>query len=125
MKVLLILLLALSLYADHDGRKEHHLSKDLSYLDLSNTQQESAKHIIKTYRHALKQYREFKEDVEQQKMQLFQEDTLNEEAFVKLQTTIYQKASAIENRFLTQMHILLTPGQREKFSHNLEEWEVE
>ncbi len=122
--IILWLLLGVASASEHD-KKEHHLSKDLSYLELSEPQQESAKGIIKTYRHDLKQYRDFKEGIEKQKEQLFSENTLNEEALLRLQTSIYQKANAVENRFLLQMHQLLTPKQREKFAHNLEEWEVE
>lgn len=126
MKWLMILWLLLGVaYASEHDKKEHHLSKDLSYLELSETQQESAKRIIKTYRHDLKQYRDFKETVEKQKEQLFSANTLNEEELLALQTSIYQKANAVENRFLLQMYQLLTPKQREKFAHNLEEWEVE
>lgn len=60
-ELLLILILATFLYAS-DSKKEHHLSKDLSYLDLTSQQKESAKNIIKQYRVELKAFREFKEN---------------------------------------------------------------
>jgi len=125
MRVLLILLLALSLYADHDGRKEHHLSKDLSYLELSDVQQERVKNIIKIYRHDLKLYRDFKEEREKQRESLFVEDLLNTQALLQLHEAIEEKSAEIENRFFTQMHAILTPEQRLKFAHNFDEWEVE
>lgn len=124
MKVLLILILATFLYAS-DSKKEHHLSKDLSYLDLTSQQKESAKNIIKQYRVELKAFREFKEKMEDQKEHVMMRDILKEEDLQAINQAINQKANTIENRFLLQMHILLTPEQRQKFARNLEEWEVE
>lgn len=124
MKVLLILILATFLYAS-DSKKEHHLSKDLSYLDLTSQQKEGAKNIIKQYRVELKAFREFKEKMEDQKEHVMMRDILKEEDLQAINQAINQKANTIENRFLLQMHILLTPEQRQKFARNLEEWEVE
>jgi len=125
MKVLLILLLTLSLYADHDGKKEHQLSKDLSYLELSQDQKERVKGILKQYRVDLKAFREFKEKMENQKETLLIQERLNEEDLHVINQAISQKANTIESRFLLQMHTLLSPEQRQKFAQNLEEWEVE
>jgi len=125
MKLLLIFLLTLSLYADHDGKKEHQLSKDLSSLYLSSDQKERAKSLLKQYRVDLKVFREFKETMEDQKERLFMQERLNEEDLQAINQAINQKAKALESSFLVQMHRLLTPEQRQKFAHNLEEWEVE
>ena len=124
MKIFLICIMAFSLYAS-DGKKEHHLSKDLSYLDLSSQQKEHAKGIIKEYRSALKAFHEFKENMEKQKESLIMKETLKEEDLQRIHQALNDKANTIENRFLLQMHRLLTPEQRKKFAHNLEEWEVE
>lgn len=124
MKIVLICIMAFSLYAS-DGKKEHHLSKDLSYLDLSSQQKEHAKNIIKEYRVALKAFHEFKESMEKQKESLIVSETLKEEDLQRIHQAINDKTNTIENRFLLQMHRLLTPEQRSKFAHNLEEWEVE
>ena len=124
MKLLLIFLLAFSLYAS-DGKKEHHLSKDLSSLELTSEQKEVAKGIIKQFRVDIKAFREFKEKMEDAKESLVMREVLNEEDLQKINQAISQKASTIESRFLVQMHHLLTPEQRKKFAHNLEEWEVE
>lgn len=124
MKFILIVLLALSLYGG-DGKKEHHLSKDLSYLELSSEQKESVKSLIKRYRVDIKAFREFKEKMEDEKEALVTREVLNEEDLQKINQAISQKASALESHFLVQMHHLLTPEQRQKFAHNLEEWEVE
>lgn len=124
MKLLLIVLLALSLYAS-DGKKEHQLSKDLSYLELTSEQKEIAKGILKQFRVDIKSFREYKEKMEDQKETLVTREVLNEDDLQKINQAINQKASTIESRFLLQMHNLLTPEQRKKFAHNLEEWEVE
>jgi Spy/CpxP family protein refolding chaperone len=124
MKLLLIFLLALSLYAS-DGKKEHQLSKDLSYLELTSEQKEIAKGILKQFRVDIKAFREYKEKMEDQKETLLTHEVLNEDDLQKINQAISQKASTIESRFLVQMHNLLTPEQRKKFAHNLEEWEVE
>ena len=124
MKILLMFLLAFSLYAS-DSKKEHHLSKDLSYLELTSEQKEIAKSMIKQFRVDIKAFREFKDKMEDQKEALVTREFLTEEDLQKINEAINQKANAIESRFLLQMHNLLTPEQRKKFAHNLEEWEVE
>ncbi|ATB70029.1 Spy/CpxP family protein refolding chaperone [Sulfurospirillum diekertiae] len=125
MKLLLIFLLTLSLYADHDGKKEHQLSKDLSYLELSHDQKERIKGILKQYRVDLKGFREFKEKMKDQKENALLQESVNEDDLQKLNQAINQKATMIETHFLVQMHAILTPEQRQKFAQNLEEWEVE
>ncbi len=125
MKLLLIFLLTLSLYADHDGKKEHQLSKDLSYLGLSHDQKERVKGILKQYRVDLKGFREFKEKIQDQKESVLLQESVNEEDLQKLSQAVNQKATIIESHFLVQMHAILTPEQRQKFVQNLEEWEVE
>ena len=124
MKLLLIFFLAFSLYAS-DGKKEHHLSKDLSSLELTSEQKEIAKSFIKQYRVEIKAFREFKEKMEDEKERLLTREVLNEEDLQKINEAIFQKAHAIESHFLVQMHNLLNKEQRKKFAHNLEEWEVE
>ena len=125
MKLLLIFLLTLSLYADHDGKKEHQLSKDLSYLELSHDQKERIKGILKQYRVDLKGFREFKEKMKDQKENALLQESVNEDDLQKLNQAINQKATMIETHFLVKMHAILTPEQRQKFAQNLEEWEVE
>lgn len=125
MKLLLIFLLTLSLYADHNNKKEHQLSKDLSYLELTHDQKERVKGILKQYRVDLKGFREFKEKMKDQKESVLLQESVNEEDLQKLSQAINQKATIIESHFLVQMHAILTPEQRQKFAQNLEEWEVE
>lgn len=125
MKICLILLLSIFLYAGHDEHKEHHLNKDLSHLDLSPSQKESVMQLLKDFRVQLKDFRAQKEAIEQQKKELFMADTLSATHLEILNKQISQKASAIESQLLLNMHTLLTKEQRVKFAQYLDEWEVE
>jgi Spy/CpxP family protein refolding chaperone len=108
-----------------DGHEKHSLSKDLSYLQLGLEQQNDVKEILKAYRHELKAFRDEKERIEKQKERLFAQEKLDEAALGSLHEALSAKASQVEAHFLMQMHRVLSPAQREKFAHNLEEWEVE
>lgn len=125
MRWIILLWIALATLSVADDHDKHHLSKDLSYLQLSLEQQNDVKQIIKAYRHELKAFRDDKESVEKQKEKLFSENQLDENALVLLREPLAKKASQIETRFLIQMHRVLTPSQRDKFARNLDEWEVE
>ena len=125
MKRIVAFLLVMVTLGVADGHEKHHLSKDLSSLELSLEQQNDVKEIVKAYRHELKAFRDEKESVEKRKERLFREKQLDERALVALQTSLAKKASQIETRFLLQIHAILTPSQREKFARNLDEWEVE
>lgn len=124
MKLFFIFLLSFALYAS-ETKKEHHLSKDLSSLELTSEQKEVAKAIIKQFRIDIKSFHEFKEKMEEQKKILLTRDQFHEEDLQNINQVINQKASMIESRFLFQMHTLLRPEQRQKFARNLEEWEIE
>ena len=124
MKLLLLFCLVLSLYAS-DSKKEHHLSKDLSYLELTSDQKDIVKSMVKQYRTEIKAFREFKEKMEDEKERLLIQEVLHEQELQKINEAIFQKANAIESHFLMQMHNVLTKEQRKKFAHNLEDWEVE
>lgn len=125
MKWFIVLWMVFATFCVADEHDKHHLSKDLSYLQLSTEQQNSVKQVIKAYRHELKAFRESKEATEKQKAKRFSDDVLDEAAMVQLRQTFSAKAAVIETRFLMQMHAILTPAQRELFARNLEEWEVE
>ena len=125
MKIFFILFLTLSLYAGHDDKKEHYFSKDFSNLELSVEQKERIKEVLKQFRVELKQFRESKESAEKSKEALFASDMFRAEELAKINQSVHQKADAIESRFLGKIHAILTPEQRKKFAHNLDEWEVE
>lgn len=124
MKLCLIFLLALYLYAGNDAKKEHHINKDLTYLQLSSEQNEALKKTLKKFQHEIEEFREFKEKINAQKQALFLEETLDIEAFNKLNKALYEKATKEEGKVLLRLHDVLTKEQRAQFIRYFEEWEV-
>lgn len=131
MKYLIVLFLSFSLYAyadheheEHERYEHHHVSKELSHLQLTPTQYERLKRILSRYRESLKTYRRFKEETEAKRDRLFLQDDLNITAVKALQESLDARAREIERRFLRDMHTLLTPQQRQSFLYYFDDWEV-
>jgi len=124
MKLLLIFLLSLCLYAGHDDKKEYHINKDLTHLDLSKEQNEAMKKVLKKYQHEIEEFRELKEKINVKKQELFLEEPLDVEALSKLNRELYEKANKEENKLLSRVHALLTQEQRVQFIRYFEEWEI-
>ncbi len=130
MKFLLILslLFASLLLGDNDEyekKDHHHYSKDLRYLDLSSSQKEHIKHILKNYRHDIKRYREDKEDIQEEKQKLFSQNILDENKLEELNYQLTKISSKIEIDMLKAIHNVLSQKQREKFIKHMDEWEIE
>lgn len=125
MKLFLIFLLSIALYAGHDAKKEYHMNKDLTHLDLGKEQKEAFKEMLKKFQHEIEEFREFKEKINAKKQALFLEDTLDTELLGKLNMELYQKANKTENKMLAKMHEFLTKEQRVRFIRYFEEWEVQ
>ena len=124
MKLFLIFAFTLCLYAGHGEKHEHHINKDLTYLELTQEQTEDFKKILKKYYHETQEFREFQESIDAQKKALFLQDTLDADALRELNRALYEKASKEETQILERMHKVLTPKQREAFVRYFEEWEV-
>ena len=123
MKILLVFLLLFSfVYADGDG---HHYRKDLSYLELSKTQKKQMKSILKQYRNDIKDFRDYKHDLAEDKEELFLESVLDEDKIRSINQKISEYATKIEINFLNKTHKLLSQEQKEKFEKYIEEWEIE
>ena len=124
MKFLLIFLLTLCLYAGHDGKKEFHINKDLTYLQLTSEQNEALKKTLKKFQHEIEEFREFKAKINAQKQALFLEERLDIEALSKLNKELYEKAAKEEGKVLWRLHDVLTKEQRAQFIRYFEEWEI-
>ena len=124
MKLCLIFLLTLYLYAGHDAKKEFHINKDLTYLSLSPEQNEALKKTLKKFQHEIEEFREFKEKINAQKQALFLEDILDMESLNKLNKELYEKANKEESKVLGRLHDVLNKEQRAQFIRYFEEWEV-
>ncbi len=126
MRLIIVLFLMTGLFADDYGHhNERHINKELSHLDLSKTQNIEVKVILKEFRSQLKEFKEFKENVEEKRKNLFIQDSFDAKELDKLNLSLDDKAHAIEKSFLTKMHTILTPRQRERFIHYFDDWEVE
>jgi periplasmic protein CpxP/Spy len=126
MRFIIILFLMTGLFADDYGHhNERHINKELSHLELSKAQNTEVKVILKVFRTQLKEFKEFKENVEKKRKNLFMQDSFDANELDKLNLSLDEKAHAIEKSFLTKMHTILTIQQREKFIHYFDDWEVE
>ena len=126
MRFIIVLFLMTGLFADDYGHhNERHINKEISHLDLSKTQNIEVKVILKEFRSQLKEFKEFKENVEEKRKNLFIQDSFDAKELDKLNLSLDDKAHAIEKSFLTKMHTILTPRQRERFIHYFDDWEVE
>ena len=101
MKIFLIFLLTFSLYSS-DNKKEHHLSKDLSSLELTSEQKEIAKSIIKQFRVDIKAFREFKEKLEDEKESLVMREVLHEDD-LQCKCTIFEHQNNAKKLRITLM----------------------
>jgi len=124
MKAVLFLLLSLFLYAGDDAKKEYHITKDLTHLDLSKEQKEAMKNVLKKYQHEIEEFRELKEKINAKKQKLFLEEPLDRVALSKLNYELYEKAIKEESTLLSRVHALLSPEQRVQFIRYFEEWEI-
>lgn len=86
------------MYARHDDKKDHY-KKDLRYLELTDTQKSDVKDILKKYRNDNKEFREYKEDLIEEKEKLFLEDNLNEDKIRKINRKISEFSTKIEIDF--------------------------
>ncbi|PIP11398.1 MAG: hypothetical protein COT46_11825 [Sulfurimonas sp. CG08_land_8_20_14_0_20_36_33] len=126
MRYIIILLLITTLYGDGDKHyREYHINKELSHLNLSKEQNIQIKTILKEFRHNSKEFKNLKEDVEEKRKRLFTQENFDTDELNELNTILDEKAHAIENVFLKEIHMILTPQQRKRFIHYFDDWEVE
>ena len=124
MKLFLILVLTLYLYAGNDAKKEYHMNKDLNYLQLTSEQNEALKKTLKKFQHEIEEFRELKEKINAQKQALFLQETLDIDTLNKLNQELYEKATKEESKVLLRLHEFLTKEQRAQFIRYFEEWEI-
>jgi hypothetical protein len=124
--ILILLLVSTVVFCDDDYKQRHHYyHKDLTHLDLTHDQKKSIKKLLRQYRYELKEYREFKEDMVDEKEDIFEKDTFDKESIIKINLKLAIEASKIETRFLENIHKILSENQRELFIEHMDEWEIE
>ncbi|MCF6339532.1 MAG: hypothetical protein L3J10_02110 [Sulfurimonas sp.] len=127
MKILvIILLLLISLFADdYNNHSERHINKEISHLKLSKSQEIEVKKILKDFRYNLREFSEYKEDIQEKKKNLFVAKKLDMQELIKLNKSLDEKRHKTENKFLQMMHKTLSDKQKEKFIYYFDDWEVE
>ncbi|ANE35573.1 hypothetical protein CIG11343_0494 [Campylobacter iguaniorum] len=122
-----IIFFMLFAFAFGDGHKYKHkyiYNNDLSFLDLSQNQQEEIKNILKNYSKKLKHLRELKDDIEDEKEDLFKESEFDKDKFIELQTGYEMTRLSLQAELLAQIHAVLDKKQRKQLSKNLEHWNI-
>ncbi|MDY0123155.1 hypothetical protein [Sulfurimonas sp.] len=122
------LLLSFSLIADDDYEHEHkkgHIYKNLDYLNLSRHQHKEIKEIVIEYRKDYEKFYKKREKLQMRLQELLREDEFDKERYEQISKEIYEDAIKLETKTLDEIHSVLSPSQRERFSYYLREWQVE
>lgn len=120
------LIVCLSLYAtDTSYDKTGHIYKNLDYLNLNSNQEEAFKAILISCKKEFSKYYEKKEKGQKTLQKLMQEEHFDKEQYEEIAEEIAEEAIELEVKIFKQIHQILTPKQREQFSHYLQEWKVE
>lgn len=126
MKFLILLLIISNLFSDSlEYHNEKHIYKELSHLKLSQEQSKKIKEILKEFNGDLKEYRSFKESIDNKIKKNLLKDALNEEELNKLYNELYENTKWLEVKLLKNIHTVLSKKQREEFIHYFNEWKVE
>lgn len=126
MKLIILLLIISSLFSSRlEFHNEKHINKELSHLNLSQEQNEKIKEILKEFKRDLKEYRSFKENIDNEVKKVFMQDGFNKEELNKLYSELYEKTKEAEIKLLKNIHTVLSRKQREEFTHYFDEWKVE
>ena len=125
MRFIIALLLVTTLYGDHDeSHQARHINKELSHLELSKEQRIEVKTILRQFATGSKEYKEFEEDIEEKRKDLFVADAFDTSEMDRLNKASDDKAHELEKRFLIKMRAILTPEQRKKFIDHFDDWKV-
>lgn len=105
---------------------EHtHIYKNLDYLELTLAQHERMKQILLEYKKKFDHYYEKRKKEEKKLQKLMQKEHFDKEEYEEIAEEIYEDSIELEAKTLKKIHGVLTPKQRELFSHYLKEWQVE
>ncbi len=123
--IVMVLMLFTLLAADHDRERDEHLPFDISYLGLNETQHEEVERIVRSHREDHRRFKRHKRETREAINRLFTAERFDEARFVELSQALRGDAAAMQARFLGALHNVLTPEQRRRFAHYMEEWEIE
>ncbi|WP_457605475.1 Spy/CpxP family protein refolding chaperone [Nitratifractor sp.] len=123
--LLMLFLLQPPLFADDDGEYLEHFPRDLSALNLTPRQQKEISTILEHNMEELEQIHKKRRKLRERLQTLFQKKSFDREAFERLLLDLKRRSVRIQTELFAQIHEVLTPTQRRKFSRQLEEWEIE
>lgn len=124
----LFLLFSSSLYGDDNFKKEFkelHIYKNMDYLELTTTQENQIKEILLSCKKEFSKYYEKKQKAQKKLQKLIQKKHFNKEKYEDIAEDITEEAIELEIKIFKQLHKILTPHQRKKFSYYLQEWRIE
>ncbi|NPA27570.1 MAG: hypothetical protein GXN91_00780 [Epsilonproteobacteria bacterium] len=127
MKRLILIFLTLFLFADDRDyyKKEIHLPKDLSFLDLNSTQKKLLTKLLLEHRKKLKELHDEEEEWEEGLKVDFIKDDFDKDDFIEKNLEFKKKIVEVEANFFEKIHSILNKKQRKKFIEYIEEWEIE
>lgn len=108
-------------HTTHDAR----IYKNLDHLSLSTTQEKKIKEILIASKKEFSHYYEKKQKKQKKLQKLIQEERFDEKKYEDIAEDIAEEAIALEVNIFKKIHAVLTPTQREQFSHYLREWKIE
>jgi periplasmic protein CpxP/Spy len=130
LKILVVLCSFLTLlhaneHEEYHERNEHHIYKNLEYLNLDNTQYKKIKELLISYKKSYKKYHKQRKKLQKKLQEIIRKDSFNTQEYKNISKEIFQKGLELEINNLKKIHEILTPLQKRKFSYYLKEWRVE
>jgi protein CpxP len=118
--LVLAMLLTLSAYGDDDN---HRFPMDLHDLGLTKQQHRVVEEAMKEYQYSNRRYHHQREKDQDALNALFLSPSFDSESF-RAKSLEREKASIeIRARLLERLHSILTPEQKRRYIHHLEEWD--
>ncbi len=122
---LLSTLLFCSLFANFSWANGNHIYKNLDYLNLKTKQKKEIKDILVSYKDDFKEYYEKKAQAQKELKELMRDDNFSKIKYEDIAEEVAEEAIELEAELLDDIHKVLTPNQRKKFSRRLLEWRIE
>lgn len=119
--IIFLMLISLCAYADGDRR----FPMDLHDLGLTKQQHHSLEEVMKEYQSSNRRYHHQNGKSQEDLNTLFVSSSFDSEAYRTKSLEMEKASIEIRARLLERLHSILTPEQRRRFAHHLEEWDSE
>ncbi|MDD3596223.1 periplasmic heavy metal sensor [Sulfuricurvum sp.] len=127
MKWFLILATALSFaFADSSHHSDSsRFPMDLHDLKLTPQQHKAVENAMKEYQHSYRRYRRQDNTLQEELNTIFLNPRFDQALYQSKSVEAERTAIEIRTQLFSRLHAILTPEQRERFIHHLQEWEIE